>query len=250
VNTVNKRQVQQRFDKASQSYASVADVQRECAHILVGHMREFWPDVAPHRALDLGCGTGEVAELLLSHFPRAQLTLNDLSMRMLECAKTRFSHVEQLVFQRGDFEHAAFDFHDLIISNMALQWAHDLPAMLHRLQALCNRLVFSCLIAPTFASWAGECLAQGVSSPVHLYPQRFQLEQVLMSLNAKRQMSHVREFKLSFANPKAFMHYLRSLGASVGSRALGYPAVKKLLKSSTSPLEVSYHVFFSCIEGG
>jgi tRNA (cmo5U34)-methyltransferase len=50
----------------------------------------FPPGAAP-RILDLGAGTGLLAERILARWPRARLTLVDLSADMLDRARTRFA---------------------------------------------------------------------------------------------------------------------------------------------------------------
>lgn len=57
-----------------------------------------FPDGAAPRVLDLGAGTGLLAERILARWPRARLTLVDLSADMLDRARERFAgrpvHVE------------------------------------------------------------------------------------------------------------------------------------------------------------
>lgn len=66
------------------------------------------------RLLDLGCGTGALAELVLGEIPRARLSCVDLSPRMAEAARERLGgraevllcDAERLPFRDGSFEAA------------------------------------------------------------------------------------------------------------------------------------------------
>lgn len=78
------------FDRAAREY----DAQRE--HV-IPHLREFYSaavwaasvQTAAPAILDLGAGTGLLSALLLERYPDAELTLIDISERMLEVAKER-----------------------------------------------------------------------------------------------------------------------------------------------------------------
>lgn len=57
-------------------------------HVLAEVARAVEGGPAP-RLLDLGCGTGALAELVLGEIPRARLSCVDLSPRMAEAARER-----------------------------------------------------------------------------------------------------------------------------------------------------------------
>jgi tRNA (cmo5U34)-methyltransferase len=73
------------------------------------------------RVIDLGCGTGTVAQRILAAFPNAEVTCLDVAENMVTMAQTklaRYPHVRWLV---GDFE--AFDAggtYDAVVSSLAL----------------------------------------------------------------------------------------------------------------------------------
>ncbi len=86
------------------------------------------------RAVDLGCGTGELTRELHLRTGAAETLGVDSSEAML--AKARPLEGDGLRFERGDI--AAFSRRaelDLIFSNAALHWVPDHPALLARLAA-------------------------------------------------------------------------------------------------------------------
>jgi len=83
------------------------------------------PAEAPHAVVDLGCGAGNLAPLILARWPQAQLTGVDSSPEML--AKARAEH-PRARFVQGDIARWRPDAPvDVLYSNAALHWldGHD-----------------------------------------------------------------------------------------------------------------------------
>lgn len=82
-------------------------------HVLAEVARAVEGGPAP-RLLDLGCGTGALAELVLGEIPRARLSCVDLSPRMAEAAReclggraeVLLCDAERLPFRDGSFDAA------------------------------------------------------------------------------------------------------------------------------------------------
>lgn len=82
-------------DHARQLYRIVADkVTQACSNIHMPHI------------LDLGCGTGALAEIIQSEIPDCSIVGIDLSPRMVEQARTRLD--ERVEITTGDAEHLPF----------------------------------------------------------------------------------------------------------------------------------------------
>jgi tRNA (cmo5U34)-methyltransferase len=79
------------------------------------------------RALDLGTGTGVLADLILRRYPMAEVTVLDLAENMLAAARQRLAAVaERVTFQRGDFSRDEFGFgYDLVISGLSIHHLED-----------------------------------------------------------------------------------------------------------------------------
>lgn len=89
------------------------------------------------RVIDLGCGTGELTELLHRHCQAAETLGIDRSERMLEAAQLRAGHY--LRFEQRDILGLPDEpIYDVIYSNAALQWLPDHEALF---AALTRRLV-------------------------------------------------------------------------------------------------------------
>ena len=73
------------------------------------------------RIIDLGCGTGTVAAVVLDSFPNAQVTCVDLAENMLAMAQAKLARHQRVRYIVGDFN--TFDFggdYDVVVSSLAL----------------------------------------------------------------------------------------------------------------------------------
>ena len=81
----------------------------------------------PIRVLDLGAGTGLLSAAVAERFPRARITLVDLSIEMLRVARRRFAHLpDRFEFRVMDFARKALpDGYDLVVSALAIHHLTD-----------------------------------------------------------------------------------------------------------------------------
>lgn len=103
------------FDVQAATYDD--DAKGEHARNLYPFVLEEVIAVAPSRALDLGCGTGALAELVLDAVPGCALSGVDLSEAMLAQAEKRLGNRVDL--HRADSEHLPFgdETFDLVYCN-------------------------------------------------------------------------------------------------------------------------------------
>lgn len=95
------------------------DLQRDVMVTLMPKERDL-----PLRILDLGCGPGVMASRLVEEFPRAELTLFDLTAEMIDRCKSRFSGNPRVSFRVGDFREDDFGRdYNLILASLSLHHA-------------------------------------------------------------------------------------------------------------------------------
>ena len=71
--------------------------------------------------LDLGAGTGAVAQRILEYFPNAHITCLDMSPNMLRIAKARLAANNSVSFELGSFEEfVTMQEYDAVVSSLAL----------------------------------------------------------------------------------------------------------------------------------
>lgn len=82
-------------------------------------------EIRPHiKAIDLGCGTGELTRVLADALPESNVTGLDSSSQMLNAARAASYSSSNLKFEQGDLS-ALTGSWDLIFSNAAIQWSED-----------------------------------------------------------------------------------------------------------------------------
>ena len=89
------------------------------------HLIPFEND-AEFTVLDLGAGTGLVTALILNIFPKAAVSLLDISEKMLETAKKRFEGKDKVQFHVMDYDTSPLPGeYDLIVSAMSIHHLED-----------------------------------------------------------------------------------------------------------------------------
>jgi trans-aconitate 2-methyltransferase len=115
---------------------------------VLGRALDRWPLGGDEAAVDAGCGTGRVTELLLERLPRGKVLAIDASGAMVEAARRRFAgdtrvRVEQVDLLRLEVEEPV----DLILSTATFHWIKDHQRLFERLARALKpggRLVAQC----------------------------------------------------------------------------------------------------------
>ncbi|MGJ0514170.1 MAG: malonyl-ACP O-methyltransferase BioC [Methylomicrobium sp.] len=147
---LDKPRIRQSFAAAAATYDQAAALQRRSAIDLI---RQAETKGIRGTVLDLGCGTGNLAGLLLTAERRPDtLIALDIASRMLEAARCklncRFDANPALHYVCADAERLPFASHSLdgVYSNLALQWCESLDQVLAALKRILKAgspLIFS-----------------------------------------------------------------------------------------------------------
>lgn len=119
--------IQKKFNESSQSY----DSQRKR---LIPCFDDFYNisisiaecDLETPQILDLGAGTGIFSEYILKKYPKANITLIDISEKMLELSKLRLKKYSNMKYILADY--LTYDFnkkYDIIISSLSIHHLND-----------------------------------------------------------------------------------------------------------------------------
>ncbi|KMT20906.1 malonyl-ACP O-methyltransferase BioC [Clostridium cylindrosporum] len=134
---INKERVKCRFNKSSVDYNKYAKVQVTMASRLMNMINKS--DIKT--ILEIGCGTGNLTNMLLDKFRNVSLTVMDLSEKMLDETRKNISvrNLENIEFICHDGETCELNKkYDLIISNATFQWFNSLEESIKKYIDLLN----------------------------------------------------------------------------------------------------------------
>jgi malonyl-CoA O-methyltransferase len=233
------------FDRAA-GYDDHARVQPEVARGLAETIAAL-PLPPAARVLEIGCGTGALAEMMLERAEGRALRwmATDIAPAMVERARLRLAGHEGLSFgvMDGERPDLAGPF-DLICSSLALQWFGDLEAGIGRLRALLapgGWLAFTTLAAGSFAEWRA---AHGdVPAGLHAYPDAEAL--AAMGLEVR-----IRHHLVPHASARDFLRSFKDIGAGAprpGHRPLSPADLRRVMAAFEAGGAVARYVVATCI---
>lgn len=121
-------EVEEFYDNISNKYTDMLDRAVPKYRKMLWLMLHYIPDnFKPKRILELGSGTGNLTELILEKFPDAEITVVDISEKILEECKARFRSSTSIKYDQSDFKEIDFipESFDLVLSSIAIHHIED-----------------------------------------------------------------------------------------------------------------------------
>lgn len=127
------------------------------------------------RAVDIGCGAGELSMALARSHPDGEVIGVDVSADLIEAARERAAHLPNVSFELADAAQWAKTGWqpDLLVSRHGVMFFDQPVSAFANLRRECSeaaRMVFSCFRSPSDNPWASETVAllpSGAASPSH-----------------------------------------------------------------------------------
>lgn len=213
---MNKRAIRQSFDRAADSYDSVAGLQRQVCELLLAVLpvpKSGFPSVTPTLAptiLDAGCGTGYGLRLLAARWPAARQVAADFAPAMLggTPGERVCTDIEALPFPADTF--------DLYWSSLTIQWCDTQRAIAEAARVLApgGVLAVSSLGAGTLTELSSAF--SGVDR--HRHVLEFAPDQALAAACAAEGLHDIRletrSIRRFHPDLKTLLRALKSLGAN------------------------------------
>lgn len=166
------------FGKQSSIYNKYALVQRYAAN----RLNEQLPDINQSNLniLEIGCGTGLVTKLLVEKYPNANITVSDISAKMLDVCKSNLIEaqlsVNNISFLQLDVENEILtDNYDLIVSGLTAQWFDEFEGTIRKVMSALNPdgfFVLSFLTDDSFHEWKQICAESNLMCTANRLPKR------------------------------------------------------------------------------
>ncbi len=213
MNVVNHVKVAQHFARAHESYTQNAVVQKQiCEHLLALISEQNIPK-QQDRIFEIGCGTGNLTDLMWQYFNSQKYMLNDL----YDEVKSNFldDSLQSIEWQIGDIEQLEFPQQlNAIVSASALQWVNDLSVVLEKSkQALLPEGYF---IFSTFGEKnlheIKQLTGQGLS-----YLSSKKLKEKLNQAGFELLLIQEETIEISFDQPRNVLQHLKATGVTATS---------------------------------
>lgn len=104
--------------------------------------------VEPKSIIDMGCGPGNSTQVLVSRWPKAQITGLDSSSAMIKKAKQDYPDQEWIVADALTYEPE--NAYDIVFSNAAVQWMPDHAELLNRFHGMLSNNGIIAVQVPLF----------------------------------------------------------------------------------------------------
>ncbi|MFT8737217.1 MAG: dethiobiotin synthase [Zymomonas mobilis] len=259
INPDRKIKIIERFSQAS-GYDQAASIQRVVAKRLADKIKTSFPDhsVRPIKILEFGCGTGFLTEELIHLFPKADITVSDISADMLGRAKAKFGKAQtntaSLTFEIMDAENPPEDsFYDLICSSLSMQWFTNRRESLSRLVKQLNPngwLWVSTLCDQSFHEWRRLYNLKEWACPILACAEVSQLKSDWPVCGHGEWVAE--KIIDCPENGLDFLRHLKKIGASLPQdsvASLSAPNLKTLLKLfDQGNKKITYHIGYGSFE--
>jgi malonyl-CoA O-methyltransferase len=218
---IDKHAARQSFNKAANTYDSVAALQREVGQRLLDRMKLV--RLNPSTVIDIGCGTGDLTMKLLNSYKQSRVIGLDFAEQMLGKVRAKLSWREKFLGRRptllcGDAEMlpVADQSVDLIFSNLTLQWCNDLDttfAEFRRVLKPGGLLMFSSLGPDTLKELRASWRATDHQHHVHPFIDMHHVGDALLRARLADPVMDMEYFTLTFSDGMQLMRELKLLGA-------------------------------------
>ncbi len=211
-----KSQVRAAFNRSARNYDGVAVLQREVGDRLLERLDLI--RLQPKTILDIGSGTGYISDALTRRYRKAQVISLDLADNMLRLARKRQGWFSRQRFVCGDAESLplADGSVDMIVSNLTLQWCHDLDAVFaefRRVLAPEGVVLFATLGPDTLKELRRAWQAVDGLSHVNAFIEMHDVGDAMLRARLADPVMDVEHLTMTYGSVLAIMRDLKTLGA-------------------------------------
>jgi malonyl-CoA O-methyltransferase len=236
--------VRRAFDKAAPSYDVYAVLQRAVADHLIDTLSLF--SISPERIIDLGAGTGYCAGPIQNRFPKARLTLCDISHEMLLAAEKKSRRwLDPRSYVCADINMLPFAENsvDLLFSSLSFQWCPDLDKLFSECRRVLTPdglLIFSSLGPDTLKELRFAFSPKDESEHVHEFIDMHDVGDALIRTGFTAPVLETDRLVMTYETMRDVMQDLRGIGAvnQTQNRRRGL-STRKLFEQA----EINYETF-------
>lgn len=193
------------FNQAASTYHQHSDIQTAVGQQLIQQLLIFNHHFT--HVIDAGCGTGHTTQALANSITYLSLSAIDIADNLLNQASKQTNDIQ---YMHGDFNHISVNNinYDLIFSNLALHWSHDLAFTFRAIHdALHNHGLFAFTIplTGTFAEIEPHLSIQDFNSHADIV-------KILSDSGFQLISSDVKMYQKEFSDSLSALRYLKLTG--------------------------------------
>ncbi|WJW75727.1 malonyl-ACP O-methyltransferase BioC [Thiohalobacter sp. IOR34] len=213
---IDKRQMRRAFAAAAADYDAGAVLQREIGERLLERLALL--RLRPATLLDLGSGTGQIAEGLLRRYRGARVVALDIAEPMLARARRRGGWRRRPLPVCGDAEclPLADASIDMILSNLCLQWVDDLDAAFAEFRRVLRpggALLFTSFGPDTLCELREAWAAVDAIPHVNRFPDMHEVGDALLRAGLAGPVMDRELLTLTYADLRSLLADIRDIGA-------------------------------------
>ncbi|MEX0661085.1 MAG: methyltransferase [Balneolaceae bacterium] len=257
-NTEFSTAINHSFSGAVDYYHEHSKIQKEAAERLANALDPWLYSIPEGELLEIGCGTGFFTDHLIRMFPKRDKVITDLSPKMVDFCKNRFSEQEQITFDVLNAEEAEFkeDKYGLIVGNYVTQWFRQPAITLEKLSKSLKVGGLMLLAFPgddSYPEWKKYCLDLGIPYTANTFPDIEQLV-IHLSMGPVQVDFYEDQTRESHDDVYSFFRHLKNSGTSANleGKSLSYKQLKLLndhwVERQGGSIEVTYHNVFLALK--
>ena len=216
-NNLELSQVRAIFEQAAARYDQYAVLEREVADRLLERI-EFQRR-EPLRIIDLGCGSGYCAEALKRRYRKAEVIAVDFALPMCRLAAARSAFLRPLRAVCAEVSSLPFASRsaDLVVANLALHWAEDLPRLFNGLRLILRPgglLLFSIPGTDSLKEMKIASNKAGLSNAIREFRDMHDIGDALLAAGFREPVMDAETITVSYRNYANLLEELQATGAS------------------------------------
>jgi len=212
VETISNK-IQRGFSRSAKSYDRYSGLHREIADKLLAQVAR---EPKPWAILDVGCGTGYLTVKLKELFPQSKIIGLDFAKGMLEVARQKHEGIAWILADGSNLPFSK-ECLDIVISNLAYQWAEDLSRIFTeaRRVLISNGVLICTLFGYNTCQELFQSLdeASGRALQFSRLPHQSQVREALLVSGFKNPKVDCERIKIEFNGMHELVTWFKSIGA-------------------------------------
>ena len=210
--TINNK-IQRGFSESAKTYDLFSSLHKGIADKLFARVAK---ERAPSALLDVGCGTGYLTVRFKDHFPQSKIIGLDFAQGMLEVARSK---QEDIIWILADGNHLPFSngCFDIVISNLAYQWAEDLSCAFSQVKRVLSPdgVLVCTLFGYNTCQELFQCLdeASGRALQFVRLPDQPKIREALIVSGFRNSIVDCEQIKMEFKDMYELITWFKSIGA-------------------------------------